>query len=55
MKETIPKYTPGLREAVRKSENDELKIFQKEWEEHLLDEDKLIENGSKNKKWWWKK
>ncbi|CAG8683042.1 4933_t:CDS:2, partial [Dentiscutata erythropus] len=32
MKETIPKYTPGLRESIRKSEQDEWKIFQKELE-----------------------
>ncbi|CAG8514577.1 6465_t:CDS:2 [Cetraspora pellucida] len=55
MKETIPNYTPGLREAIRKSETDELKNFQKEWEQHLLDdENKLIEKDSKNKRWWWK-
>ncbi|CAG8569130.1 32189_t:CDS:2 [Gigaspora margarita] len=52
MKETIPKYTPGLHESIRKSEQDEWDIFQKELEVHLSEnENNLIQKKSKNQKY----
>ncbi|RIB18473.1 hypothetical protein C2G38_2245734 [Gigaspora rosea] len=50
MKETIPKYTPGLHESIRKSEQDEWNIFQ-ELEEHLSEnENNLIQKKSESQK-----